>query len=224
MNKKIKYFIDTIRAKFDSQLKIVNSKIKWIQYALFPTNTIYVKDSSISHFGVECKGKNNRLQILGGANLCYSSVGITGNDNEVILDGCTGIINITVNGNSCKVYIGKNTSMEDLYLICMGKQNSVTIGEDCMIAGKVEIWNSDTHLITDFDNKPLNPSKPITIGNHVWLGKYAKVLKGVTMADGSIAGMGSVVTRDVPANSIAVGNPAKVVKSGVMWHKGYIKI
>ena len=48
------------------------------------------------------------------------------------------------------------------------------------------------------------------IGNHVWIGKRAIILKGVTIGDGSIVGMGAVVTKDVPSNSLAVGNPAKI--------------
>ena len=54
--------------------------------------------------------------------------------------------------------------------------------------------------------------KPIIIGNNVWLGFDVVVLKGVTIGDGAIIGAKSVVTRDIPAWSIAAGNPAQVVK------------
>jgi Acetyltransferase (isoleucine patch superfamily) len=55
-------------------------------------------------------------------------------------------------------------------------------------------------------------SKPIKIGNNVWVGDHALVCKGVTIGENSIVGAGAVVTRDIPPNIIAAGNPARVVK------------
>lgn len=55
-------------------------------------------------------------------------------------------------------------------------------------------------------------ARPITIGNSVWIGGSVTILPGVTIGDNSTIGAGSVVTRDIPANSIAVGNPCKVIK------------
>ena len=60
-------------------------------------------------------------------------------------------------------------------------------------------------------------SKPVHIGNHVWIGRSAIILKGVTIGAGAIVGAGSVVTRDVPARSLVAGNPAKVIKENVEW-------
>lgn len=56
-------------------------------------------------------------------------------------------------------------------------------------------------------------SRPIVLGNNVWIGAGAIVLPGVTVGDNSIIGAGAVVTRDVPANAVAVGNPARVVRT-----------
>ena len=71
-------------------------------------------------------------------------------------------------------------------------------------------------LITDSDWHPEDPragvSAPVIIGSHVWLGVNATVLKGVSIGDNSVIGAGSVVTRDIPANVIAAGNPCKVIK------------
>lgn len=114
--------------------------------------------------------------------------------------------------------------MEDVYMISMGVDNKITIGENCMISGDVEIWNTDSHLITDLADNPVNPSLPVTIGNHVWIGKHVKILKGVHIGDGSIVGMSSVVTKDVPNYAIAAGNPARVVKENCKWKHGFIQI
>jgi maltose O-acetyltransferase len=58
----------------------------------------------------------------------------------------------------------------------------------------------------------LEAAKPITIGDNVWLGGGAIVLPGVTIGDNTVIGAGAVVTKDIPANSVAVGNPARVVR------------
>ena len=121
--------------------------------------------------------------------------------------------------------VGKNALLdEDTTIICMGQGNSVTIGEECMFADKVEIWASDTHLITDLQGNPLNPSKPVHIGKHVWLGKGVCVMKGVTIGEHSTVGLGSIVTKDIPPHTIAAGNPARVVKTGTDWQMGFIDI
>ena len=154
----------------------------------------------------------------------YTNINIVGNNNQVSLNGCSGILSLTLRGDYCKVIIGKDSTMEDCYMVCMGQKNSITIGNDCMFSGKVEIWNSDTHLITDMEGNSINPSKPISIGNHGWLGKGVKILKGVTIGHNSVIGMGSIVTKHIMDNSIAAGNPAKTIKNNVKWEKGFIKI
>jgi maltose O-acetyltransferase len=59
----------------------------------------------------------------------------------------------------------------------------------------------------------LEAAKPIVIGDNVWIGSGAIVLAGVTVGKNSVIGAGAVVTKDVPANVVVVGNPAKVVKT-----------
>lgn len=64
-----------------------------------------------------------------------------------------------------------------------------------------------------WDDPRVGEPKPVTIKDNVWLGYGVIVMKGVTIGENSIIGMNSVVTRDIPANSIAVGSPAKVIKT-----------
>lgn len=90
----------------------------------------------------------------------------------------------------------------------------VAIGKGCAIAENVVIRDSDNHKMIG-TNK--NETAPISIGNHVWIGMNAVILKGVTIGDGAIIAAGSVVVHDVPTNSLAAGVPAKIVKNGVSW-------
>ena len=87
----------------------------------------------------------------------------------------------------------------------------VTIGDNVMIASRVYISDADWHEIYDRLASP-GPHAPVTIGENVWLGEGVKVCKGVTIGANSVMGAGSVVTKDIPANVIAAGNPAKPVR------------
>jgi len=88
----------------------------------------------------------------------------------------------------------------------------VYIGENTFIAPGVCI-SCAGHAIHPQDRKSVDTSKPIYIGNDVWIGANATVLGGVHIGSGSIIGAGSVVTSDIPENVIAVGVPCKVLRS-----------
>ena len=88
----------------------------------------------------------------------------------------------------------------------------ITIGEDCQIGPNVQLLTPTHPVEPQARRDRLEAAKPITIGDNVWLGGGAIVLPGVSIGDNSVIGAGAVVTNDVPANSVAVGNPARVVK------------
>ena len=92
----------------------------------------------------------------------------------------------------------------------------ITIGDYCAISDNVQILDSDFHPII-YNGKKSAMSKPVHIGNHVWIGRSAIILKGVTIGDGAIVGAGSIVTRDVPPGCLVAGNPARVIKENVEW-------
>jgi maltose O-acetyltransferase len=90
---------------------------------------------------------------------------------------------------------------------------AVTIGEDCQIGPNVQLL-TPTHPVEPGPRRDrLEAARPITIGDNVWLGGGVIVCPGVSIGDDSVIGAGSVVTRDVPAGVVAVGNPARVVRS-----------
>jgi len=88
---------------------------------------------------------------------------------------------------------------------------SIQIGHSCMFAHGAYVTDCDWHGIYD-RIAPEEEPRPVHIGDNVWIGDRATVLKGVTIGDNSIVAASSVVTRDVPANVIVAGNPARVVK------------
>lgn len=88
----------------------------------------------------------------------------------------------------------------------------VTIGEHVMFGPNVTLSVTGHPIHPDMREHGRQFSKPIYIGNHVWIGAGAIILPGITIGDNSVIGAGSIVTRDVPANVVAVGNPCRVLR------------
>ena len=88
----------------------------------------------------------------------------------------------------------------------------VTIGDNCLLAPHVVISTVNHPLDVDLRVKGYEIAKPIYIGHNVWLGANVTVLGGVTIGDNVVVGAGSVVTKDLPSNTVCLGSPAKPVK------------
>ncbi len=89
----------------------------------------------------------------------------------------------------------------------------VTIGDDCFLGPNVSIYTACHSTDPRERNTRREWAKPVSIGNNVWIGGAVTILPGVTIGDNCTIGAGSVVTHDIPANSIAAGNPAKVIRT-----------
>lgn len=109
----------------------------------------------------------------------------------------------------------KGITIGDYCLICPGVRISaaaeVTVRDSVMLASGVYITDADWHEIYD-RGTPIGKTAPVILEENVWVGDSSIVCKGVTIGKNSIIGAGSVVVSDIPPDSIAVGNPARVVK------------
>lgn len=88
----------------------------------------------------------------------------------------------------------------------------VTVGDNCLLAPNVVISTVNHPLDADLRVKGYEIAKPITLGNNVWIGANVTILGGVTIGDNVVVGAGSVVTKDLPSNTVCLGAPAKPVK------------
>jgi acetyltransferase-like isoleucine patch superfamily enzyme len=92
----------------------------------------------------------------------------------------------------------------------IGSASEIIIADDCMIASSAYITDADWHDI--YNRVSVGKSTPVRIEKNVWVGDSAIICKGVTIGENSIVGAGAIVVDSIPANAIAAGNPARVVK------------
>ena len=126
---------------------------------------------------------------------------------------------LDLKGDKKTLFIGDNCQIGDnVHIVALDK---VEIGNNCLMASKIFI--SDTsHGIYDNSDIDSNPdiapndrilhTRPVKIGNNVWIGENVVILAGVNIGDGCIIGANSVVTKSIPKNCIAVGAPAVAIK------------
>ncbi|MGL4279825.1 MAG: acyltransferase [Albidovulum sp.] len=152
---------------------------------------------------------------------CQGSFTIhVGNDGARLDIGpdCTGTWDFRL-WREAVVRIGQGTSCNGARLIC--DNSEILVGDDCMLSDEIILQGADQHGIVDLQSGEIVnlARKRIEIGNHVWIGRRASVLHGARIGDGSIIGFGALVTSDIPATSLAVGVPARVIRRDVTWSR-----
>lgn len=114
-----------------------------------------------------------------------------------------------------KLTIGNHVGMSGTTVVCT---KEIEIGNYVKIGGNVCIYDTDFHSLnskertTSLSDKKGTVSKKVLIGNHVFIGAHSTILKGVTIGENSIVGACSLVAKNIPANEIWAGNPAKFIK------------
>lgn len=106
-----------------------------------------------------------------------------------------------------KLWVGDNVFFN--YGLDIGCKQSIQIGSNTIIGPMVNIIDSNFHPV---DSEDFTPSKAIVISENVWIGRGAVILPGVTIGQNSVIAAGSIVTRNIPANVLAGGTPAKVIR------------
>lgn len=168
--------------------RIYVQRSSWIQKKMHPD---IIKGRIIIGDNFSC---NNKLtsNSVGVFQPCYFNIGTSGSRIEI--GNHVGISGSTINATT-----------------------SITIGDYTIIGSGCLITDTDSHpIIAEYrqrvDYLKYTKSKPIKIGKSVFIGARSIIMKGVTIGDGAVVGAGSVVTQDVPANTIVAGNPARIIR------------
>lgn len=112
-------------------------------------------------------------------------------------------------GYNCR--IGEETFLNHNAYLMDGAP--ITIGKHCFIGPNCGMYTANHPLVAEERNQGLEQARPITIGDNVWIGADVTILPGVTIGEGSVIGAKSVVTKDIPPNVIALGNPCRVLRA-----------
>ncbi len=194
-------------------LRVFGSKLRTFLYRLVFRRIgrdVYIQNG-VEFMNTSCIEIGNSVWIYRGVSI---DAGEHSNNRISIADDVQikqGVLFQALNGT--EITIGKGALLSPY--VCIGGPGNIKIGKACMIAANTGIY-ANNHIFSDLTRDIALQGvtrKGIVIEDDCWLGHGVTVLDGVTIGKGSVIGAGSVVTKDIPPYSIAVGVPAKVIKS-----------
>ena len=204
---------------------------------LSATNDIRIDRKDAGRCRLSISGKNNVVHVgklrPGKGEL---DVRIFGDGNEVVIgDGVSvaQFLRVVVGQNhpnfgpveKCRISIGGRTGFQSAQCVTYNSGAAVEIGSDCMFSCGITLYQTDGHPVLDLESRRVvNRAGTLRVGDHVWVGAHAALLKNSLVADDCIVGFGSVVSGKFDRSHCAIaGNPARVVtKPGrdVTWCRG----
>ena len=199
-----------------------------IKYNFLRKNTERVDKKSVffhTSFSIFDLHKTAKLIIEGSSTLGYKRYKHSALETSLVM-GENSTLEIGSKAGGCNIYhgcdiqifknaklkIGKCAINRGAQIIC---QDSITIGDDCMISRDVVIRDNDGGHKILIDN--YKPTAPVIIGNHVWIGQGAIIMKGVKIGDGAIIGAGAFVATNVKANALVMPDPSRTFAKDVNW-------
>lgn len=174
------------------------------------TEIVFSGSNNILYF------ENTELQIVN------SSIIFKGNNSTIIIKESKYPLklNLTIYNNST-IYIGNDCSMNNKLEIIASEAKNVLIGNEGLFSSQCLIRTSDAHRIYSIEDLTrVNEGRSVFIGDHVWLAARVVILKGTMIHSGSIIGSDAVVAgKEIKSNTVWAGNPAKEIKSDVLFDK-----
>ena len=172
---------------------------------------------------------NTEIRFNGCNNVLFCEEQVTLVDSKLEFEGDNALIYIgkgehrlwvSINSNSV-FHCGQYSMQTNTMCIIVAEQKHCFIGDSCLFSSDIVIRNCDAHLIYCCnDGKRINQSESVFIGDHVWIGQQATILKGTKIDSGCIVGANSLLpSKKVSHNCMWGGNPARQLKSDVFWDK-----
>ena len=171
-------------------------------------------------FQICVQGRNNHLTIGADTVLGGGMIELRNHDSSITIgSNCNLTGTLRCRAVNSHIRIGRHTTMMGAH-ITLHEAGMITLGEDCMLSGDIAMDVSDMHSILDRETgERLNMPRDILIGDHVWLAQGVRVMKGARIGQDVIVGSRAMVLGTIPAYSLVVGTPARVVRSGVTWDR-----
>lgn len=166
-------------------------------------------------------GNNNKIIVSPGARLSECSFYFSGDNNTVFIGEKCKLNKVKFwledSGNEISLGAGTTTSGDCEFAVIEGTK--ITVGEDCMFSSDIRVCTGDSHSILK-EGERINASEDVVIGNHVWVGTKADILKGSAIADGSVVGTRALVSGAFDEENIIIaGVPAKKIKENISWKR-----
>lgn len=190
-----------------------------------------VPTEQIDGLTVEFQGRDAVVEIGEGSR--FRNARITMGDGGVVKIGTThrrGFNNTVMDlSGKCPdkdLSIGAGTSIEGArFAMAGGGPRVVSIGQNCLLSSAITFRPSDGHAIFDLNTgQVINHARPIRVGNHVWVGAGVTFVKGSQVADNTVVGTGSLVSRKFEQQYVAIaGNPATMVRSNIGWDRAHVE-
>lgn len=183
-------------------------------------NRIKTSCALLKRVNIQFGGSGNRVIIEDFARLTDVNLYIYGNNNEVRIGPWCYIAKLTVctenNGNA--VSIGRHAMIIGPNELAAIEGTKITIGDYAMISSEVHFRTGDSHSVLDLERCRINGSQDITVGDHVWVGTRATILKGTVIPDDCIVGACALVSGAFEEPHCVIGGvPAGIIKRGITW-------
>ena len=171
---------------------------------------------------VRCSGGGNLVHIENGCLLNRVLIEISGHGNKLIIHRGARFLEggrIRIEDSCNTVEIGENSSLINCFLSSADKNTIMKVGKNCLISTDVIIRTSDAHsIMSQQSNERINFGANVIVGDHVWICNGVRIMKGSTINSDCIIGGDTIIAgQHIDRNCLVVGNPGKVVKSGVNW-------
>ena len=182
-------------------------------------------------FGLEnLTMKNSKISFNGENNILFIEENVTLENSEIKFNGSNSVVYLSDNArhvykinvslyNGCVFFSGKDNYFNGVLKVVLSEQKHMVIGNSCLFSFGIWVRTADPHLVYSVETrKRVNPSRSVYLGDHVWIGQDAFLLKGTQVFSGSIVGARSLVAgKKIPSNTSFAGNPVKKIAEGVFW-------
>lgn len=167
------------------------------------------------------QGRNNHIQIQEHCNINNCRFLFKGSNNSIEIHSKVSLNGVTfwIEDDNNRIIIGENCTFEEGTQLAACEGTEIFIGNDCMFSNNISVRTTDSHSILNSKGDRTNNAANIHIGNHIWIGLQALILKGARIENNCIIGARAVISSSTPncPNSLIAGFPAKIIRKDTSW-------